>query len=165
MKYTALTIEEHLTSQGVSFKRYNHAPLFTAEDVLSLKEAIPGQDTKNLFLTDSRGRFFLVVVPLAHRIDLKSLATMLSVKKLSFGSPEQMMTMLGVEPGSVTLLAAVNSNHRELTIVLDTEIASAEEIQCHPLTNDATLVIAKRDMLNLLSGLGYEVCIIAVPCR
>lgn len=75
------------------------------------------------------------------QVDLKALATVLRATKPSLGSPDRLMTHLGIEPGSVSLLALVNDVDRRVGVFIDRPLWQADALACHPLVNTATLVI------------------------
>ncbi|MDM5131368.1 prolyl-tRNA synthetase associated domain-containing protein [Aeromonas piscicola] len=137
-----MTLYSLLDRLAISYQRINHAPVFTCEEASKLLPDLPAARTKNLFLRDPRSeRLFLVVAPEQSRVDLKALATALGVKRLSFGSPERLVAVLGLTPGAVTLLAMVRDTERAVTLVVDQTIWHAEQVQCHPLVNTATLIM------------------------
>ncbi len=90
--------------RGVSIERHEHAAVFTVEESAALHHALPASHTKNLFLADKKGHFWLITLPHDRRADLKALAELLGAGKFSFGKPEDMERLLGVTPGAVTPL-------------------------------------------------------------
>ncbi len=161
-----MDIEEFLISQDISFERFEHPPLFTCEDSEKYRISIRGADTKNLFVRDKKGsRYFLVTVGHATRVDLKCLANVLGVDKLSFGSQEALLKVLGVEPGSVTILALLNDTAGQVTVVIDKRVWESKEIQAHPLVNTATLVIPQSGIARFLEVTKHAPLVIEVPSR
>jgi Ala-tRNA(Pro) deacylase len=62
--------------------------------------------TKNLFLRGKQGRRHILLVTRCERsVDLKAFREQYGADHLSFASPERLAKYLGVEPGSVTVLA------------------------------------------------------------
>ncbi|MDM5116935.1 hypothetical protein OB949_01445 [Aeromonas hydrophila] len=104
-----------------------------------------------------------MVTPEESRVDLKALAAALGVKRLSFGSPERLESVLGLTPGSVTLLAMVRDREKTVELVVDETIWQAERVQCHPLVNTATLLIRLDDVRCLLAHLGREATVMRLP--
>ena len=105
----------------------------------------PGGHTKNLFLKDKKGALFLVTALEDAVIELKSLHRLLGAcGRFSFGSAELMRETLGIEPGAVTPLAAMNDTERRVTVVLDAALMRHAIINCHPLVNTMTTSIAPR---------------------
>ena len=109
---TAKTRDElvaFLDSLGIAVKTRDHPPVFTVEESKALRDEIPGGHTKNLFLKDAGGAFWLVTVPAQARVDLKALPHAIGCKRVSFGKADDMERLLGVAPGSVTPLAMIEA--------------------------------------------------------
>ncbi|TSC80575.1 MAG: prolyl-tRNA synthetase [Candidatus Peregrinibacteria bacterium Gr01-1014_25] len=156
---------DFLTSNGIPFERFDHPAVFTCEES-ALLAPMPGADTKNLFLTEDRGdRSFLVTVGHNKRVDLKGLCGLLGIKRLSFGSPEELRASLGVDPGSVTLLGLACDTEHRVDVVIDRPIWDAPSVQCHPLVNTATLIIPHTGLETFLARTGHTPRIIDVPER
>ena len=103
------SIYEFLEKNKVEYERHDHEAVFTVEESKQLSPELDGASTKNLFLRDKKGsRHFLVTVPEDKQVDLKALSGKLDSSRLSFASPERLKMHLGIEPGSVSLLALAN---------------------------------------------------------
>jgi Ala-tRNA(Pro) deacylase len=152
-----------LEGLSIATTTVNHEPLFTVEQSRGLYDELSGAHTKNLFLVDRKGRLFLVVAEQSAEIDLGRLHHRLGASgRLSFGKPDVMRQTLGVEPGSVTALAAINDKERRVEVILDRPLLSADTINCHPLVNTGTTQIATADLLRFLSATGHEPRVVAV---
>ena len=159
-----MAIYSLLDQLAIPYQRFDHPPVFTCEEANKLLPDLPAAKTKNLFLRDPKSeRLFLVVSPEEHRVDLKTLAAMLGVKRLSFCSPERLNAVLGLTPGSVTLLAMVRDREKAVELVVDEAIWQAEQVQCHPLVNTATLIIRLNDVRRLLAHLDREAIVMRLP--
>lgn len=155
-----------LEENRIDFQRFDHPPVNTVEDVHRLTPDLPGAKTKNLFLCDDKGKYhFLVTVPDHKTVELKRLKNLLGVKKLRFGSPRRLHRYLGIEPGAVTLLGVINDTRREVKVVIDEKIWSADAVQCHPLVNTSTLVVPIEDLRRFLNATGHKPEIVSVPER
>jgi Ala-tRNA(Pro) deacylase len=153
-----------LTARGIAFARMDHVAVFTVDESKTLRGTISGLHSKNLFLKDKKGRLFLVSARENARIDLKRLHEVIGASgRLSFGSAELLMEKLGVTPGSVTALAVINDRHGEVTMVLDANLMTGDDMNFHPLVNTATLRIGRDDMLSFLRGTGHEPLIVDLP--
>jgi Ala-tRNA(Pro) deacylase len=93
-----------LAALGISFERYEHPPVATALEADEHWSGIDAAHCKNLFLRNQKGnRHYLVIVKHPKRADLRGVADQIGDGKLSFASPERLLTHLGVTPGSVSL--------------------------------------------------------------
>jgi len=157
-------IYEFLAANNVSYERHDHPAVFTVEESKILSPELNGASTKNLFLRDKKGiRHFLVTVPEDKRVDLKTLSFALDSSRLSFASPERLKTHLGIDPGSVSLLALANDSENNVEAFIDQDIWEDEAILCHPLVNTSTLVVPLKDMKLFLEKTGHGVRLIEVP--
>ena len=148
---------------GIAFELVEHEAVFTVEESSKLDRDIPGAHTKNLFLKDAGGQFWLVTVPADMRVDLKKLPQAIGCKRVSFGKAEDMMRLLGVSPGSVTPLAAIHDDDSHVTIVIDAGLAASDQINVHPLRNTATLGLSANDLLQLLKHWRHVPVVADIP--
>ena len=146
---------EDLRELGISHDIHEHQAVFTVEESRSIKTDIACLHTKNLFLKDAGGAFFLLTVPAEARIDLKRVHPLLGCRRLSFGKPEPMVELIGVTPGSVTPLAMINAAIGAITLVLDDALAVEAPVGVHPLRNTATLTLDGTDIMRLARHWGH----------
>jgi Ala-tRNA(Pro) deacylase len=147
---------KHLESNGISAETFEHPPVHTVEESRQLRGNIPGIHTKNLFLRDGKKNYFLFVTDESAAVHLKSVARKISARGgLSFGLPEAMMELLGIEPGSVSLLALINDTDNKVTVALDEQLLRASPINCHPLTNTRTTSLSKEGIAAFLASIGH----------
>lgn len=154
-----------LASLGIKWTMLEHEAVFTVEDSEAIHLALPGAHTKNLFLKDSGGTFFLATVDHATRVDLKALAPVIGAKKLSFGKAEDMVALIGVTPGAVTPLAAMNDADGHVHVVLDARLAGADAVHVHPLRNTATIGLSGAQLVHALTHWGHAPQVVAIPER
>ncbi|RZO43526.1 MAG: prolyl-tRNA synthetase associated domain-containing protein, partial [Proteobacteria bacterium] len=94
-----------LDEYQISYKKFDHSPVYTVEESKKLSPAMSGGKTKNLFVRDKKGKHhILLTVEQDKRVDLKKVSEFIGYGRLSFCSPERLLKYLGVEPGSVSLL-------------------------------------------------------------
>jgi Ala-tRNA(Pro) deacylase len=155
-----------LDGHKIPYTKFEHEAVSSCEEVIEKLPNIPGSHTKNLFLRDRKGgRHFLVMVGYDKNVDLKSLSALIPADKLSFGSPQRLKEHLGVDPGSVTLLGLLYDPQKKVEVFIDEEVWKAKALQCHPLRNNATLVIPHEGIEQFLAATGHEYKVIAVPMR
>ncbi|MDN0085199.1 prolyl-tRNA synthetase associated domain-containing protein [Crenobacter sp. SG2305] len=155
-----------LDQHALTYQRFEHPPVYTCEEARQLCPDMPGAETKNLFLCDGKGtRHLLVVVPAEATVDLKALSQELDVKGLRFASPEWLQRYLGLEPGSVTLLAVLNDRAGAVDVVVDASLWQADAILCHPLVNTETLAVPRAELMRFLELTGHPPRVIPVPQR
>ena len=147
---------------GIETATTEHPPLYTVEQSRALRGAIPGGHTKNLFLKDKKDAVFLVVAEEDAEVDMKSLHKRIGSARLSFGKPELLADLLGVIPGSVTPLAAINDAAGRVAIILDEALMRHATLNCHPLENTATVSLGRDDLVRFLRATGHDPRVIPV---
>ena len=141
-----------LKSNNIEFLIKEHPPLFTVEDSKSLRGEIIGGHSKNLFLKDSRGNFYLLSIEENISIDLKKISEPINSKKLSFANSEYLKSILGIEPGSVSPFALINDREKKVKFFLDQSLVSKDIINFHPLVNTATVSIKSNDLVQFIGS-------------
>jgi Ala-tRNA(Pro) deacylase len=144
-----------LDELGISHRTVEHPPVFTVEEAKALRGNLPGHHIKNLFLRNKKEEMWLVVALEDRAVDLKRLGERLGAGRLSFGSPDRLRRRLGVEPGSVTPLAAINDQDRAVRLALDRALAEDGPINVHPLTNTMTTALSGGDLLRFFQATGH----------
>lgn len=157
MPKTCNDLFQLLDELQIAVTTVDHPPLFTVQESQALRGTIPGAHTKNLFLKDKKGRYFLLTVAEDAEVDLKSVHKVIGASgRVSFGSSERLMELLGVSPGSVTVFGLINDADGAVTMVLDAALMENATINAHPLSNDATTSIACDDLVRFVRETGHE---------
>ena len=150
----------------MSYDRFDHPAVYTVSEAKKLSPEMDGASTKNLFLRDKKGiRHFLVVVPQDKQVDLKELSSILEASRLSFASPDRLNKYLGIEPGSVSILALLNDPEKTVEVFVDNELWNAEIILCHPLVNTSTLAITRDGIKQFLEKTGHNLMLVEIPIK
>ncbi len=155
---------DRLAAMGIAAETTEHDPVFTVAESQHIKAQVPGAHSKNLFVKDKKGRFFLISAKHDTAIDLKRTHEAIGASgRLSFGSAEQLRELLGVEPGSVTAFAVVNDTQGKVTMVLDANLMEHERVNFHPLVNSMTTGVSREDLVAFLKAVGHDPLILKLP--
>ena len=153
----------------IEYKLFKHQPLFTTQDQPVLIECeldhIPGAASKNLFLKDVNGVFFLVSVIQDKRVDLNALSKSLACGRFSFGKPAEMFELLQLTPGSVTPFGLMLDTQKKVSFVLDEDFLKDEYVIFHPLRNDMSVTLTPQAFLMCMENLGHPAHIISIPTK
>src|SRR5947207_12035427 len=151
-------VEARLRELGIAFERYEHPPVPTVEEAAQYWRGIDATHCKNLFLRNQKGnRHYLVVLEHSKKADLRAVADQIGDGKLSFASPERLMTHLGLTPGSVSPFGLINDRDHAVRVVLDRDLKAATRVSFHPNINTATYVVAAADFARFLEACGNSV--------
>ena len=148
---------------GIAYTRHEHPPVATAEDGAVHWAGIDATHCKNLFLRNQKGnRHYLLVLPATKRANLRAVADEIGDGKLSFASPDRLMTHLGLTPGSVSPFGLINNADHAVRVVLDRDLPSATRVSFHPNINTATLTLTVGDFMRFLETCGNPVRLVTV---
>ncbi len=151
-------VHERLAYLGIPYERFEHPPTARVEDAQPHWASIEATHCKNLFLRNQKGsRHYLLITVATKRVDLRAAAAQVGDGKLSFGSPERLITYLGVTPGSVSPFGLIHDRQHEVRVYLDRDLARGPRISFHPNINTVTYVLAFDDFLRFLKDCGNAV--------
>jgi len=146
-----------MNANGFVYQRIEHPAVFTCEEADAYHAGIEAVSTKNLFLCDKKKRhFFLVVTSCEKTVRLDDLKERLDVSHLRFGSEADLLRLLGVGRGAVTMMGLVNDTERQVALWIDEEIWNGKRFLSHPLVNTATLVLSKAELERFFTLTGHE---------
>jgi Ala-tRNA(Pro) deacylase len=156
-------VVDALDALGILYDAYDHPPVFTSEDADKYWRDIPATAVKNLFLRNKKGnREYLVILGIDKRADLRQLVKIIGDDRFSFGSPERLMQTLGLTPGSVSPFGLIHAASRDVHVIIDADLRSAERLIFHPNINTASVTISFADLEKFLASRGNTVRFISV---
>ena len=121
------------------------------EECAAVDMPYPEDDAKNLLVRDDKKRsYYLITVRCGKRVDLKEFQRRHGTRRLSFASPEELLRLLDLTPGSVTPLG-----------LLDRDFDGGR-IGVHPNDNTATVWLSVRALLALLRDRGTEIELVEI---
>lgn len=145
-----------LEALGIKAATHHHPPLFTVEQSKELRGDLLGGHCKNLFLRDRKSRMWLVVCREDLRIDLKALGPRIGADRLSFGSADRLMRVLGVIPGAVSPFALINDAENQVSVILDKGMMELSPLNYHPISNEMTTAITPDALLRFIRACGHD---------
>jgi Ala-tRNA(Pro) deacylase len=155
---------DYLTAHGVEYEVTEHPAVFNMEEMNAIEMPHPEADAKNLFVRDDKHRFFyLITVKGDKRVNLKEFRRQNGTKALTFASDEELASILGVIPGSVTPLGLLNDEERKVIFYLDDYFTTQTNlVGIHPNENTATVWIKPADLIRLIQEHGNEVHVVTL---
>ena len=148
---------DFLDRLNIAYERVDHHAADTMEDCLAVERVLGTAICKNLFLTNRQHTaFYLLLMPGDKPFRTKDLSAEIGTARLSFAAPEEMERMLGTSPGSASVLGLMCDREREVTLLVDRALLSAERIGAHPLVNTASLSLSLSDITDIfLPAVGH----------
>jgi Ala-tRNA(Pro) deacylase len=151
-------VRARLDELAIAYERHEHPPVATVDEAAQHWDGIDATHCKNLFLRNQKGnRHYLVVLVHSKKADLRAVAEQIGDGKLSFASPERLMTHLGLTPGSVSPFGLINDRDHTVRVILDRDLTSAIRLSFHPNINTATYVVAAGEFARFLEVCGNSV--------
>ena len=148
-------IKALLEELDVPYRWVDHEAVYTVEQSLGvLEDKTP---IKNLLLQNKTGEYFLVIMPGTERLDMKLLAQKLNTSKLRFAGADDLMKLLGVTPGSVSLFGLLHDTDNQVQLVVDERLLKADELGFHPNNNTATIFLSPIHLEQIARRLGHTV--------
>lgn len=120
---------------------------------------------KNLFLCNrQKTQFYLLLLGGDKKFKTKYLSAQLGCSRLSFAEPEDFTRLLGVQPGSASLLCLLQDQGQAIQLVLDRPLLQLDFWGLHPCRNTSTLRIATTDILEqVIPALGHRPIWVDLP--
>src|SRR3954447_855227 len=122
-----------LDALGIVFERYEHAAAATVQDAEAHWAGIDAMHFKNLFVRNQKGtRHYLLIIRHLKRADLRAIADQIGDGKLSFCSPDRLMTYRGVARESVSPFGLIHDREHAVRVVIDRDLKNAARVSFHP---------------------------------
>lgn len=154
-----------LDQLGVTYDRADHGFADTIPDCEAVETVLGAEICKNLFLTNRQQTdFHLLLMPGRKPFKTKDLSHQIGSARLSFASPEHMLELLDIAPGSVSVLGLMNDRENRVRLLIDRDLLRDDFLCCHPCINSSTLKLRMPDVLEkLLPALGNCLTYVDLP--
>ena len=128
---------------GIPYEKIEHPELYTCDDNKKYNIKFDGTICKNLFVkNNNKSRFYLIVLPIEKRIDLKKIQQDLKETRLSFGNKEELEEKLKTKKGAVSILNIINVEVTDVIFIIDNDLFNQNKVCFHPNINTATLLFS-----------------------
>ena len=141
-----------LEELNINYDEISHKAVFTVEEAKLANENIKGIGCKNLFLTDKK-KYYLVILEENKMANIKAIGEFIESNRLSFASPERLKNVLDLIPGSVTPFGIINDKEHKVTLIIDKELEN-KRLLFHPNTNTKTIAIDFKDLIKFIEHQG-----------
>lgn len=152
-----------LERAGARYELAEHPAVFTVEEAHAAGVPFAPFGAKNLFLRDDKKRaYYLVTMPDEKQVPLKGIQAAIGSRRLSFASADDLERKLGLIPGAVTPLGALNDAEHAVQVVFDQELVDLGRVAVHPCDNTASVLVATGDLIDVLRAAGAPVRVVAL---
>ena len=149
---------------GISYDRVDH----DAADTIPACEVVEGylgaKICKNLFLCNrQKTSFYLLLIPGFKKFLTKDISKQITSARLSFAGEEELLNMMDLLPGSITILGLMNDPDQHIRLLIDEEVLKCDYIGFHPCANTTTLRVAVADLMDkIIPALQHEPTIVSL---
>ena len=156
---------DFLDNLGVEYARVDHEKAETMEVCAQIDKALGTKICKNLFLCNRQcTQFYLLMTPGDKRFKTKNLSSQLGVARLSFADEKHMVELLGITPGSVSVMGLMYDKQNKVQLLIDNDLLGASDFGCHPCINTSSLKISTSDLLTkILPALSHNPIFVDLP--
>lgn len=150
---------------GIAYDRVDHAPAATIALCQQVEAHLGAKICKNLFLCNrQKTEFYLLLMQGDKVFKTKYLSAQLHTARLSFADGADMERLLGLQPGSASVLGLMNDTERRVHLVIDRPVLAEEAFGCHPCVNTSTLRFSIAALQStLLPALGHTATLVELP--
>ena len=156
-----------LDQLGIAYERVDHEAADTIEDCVAIEAYLEAPICKNLVLCNrQKTEFYLLLMDGQKPFRTKELSKQIGSSRLSFAPAEEMERLLGVTPGSATVLSLMNDKDHRVRLILDKSVAEAGLFGCHPCINTSTLRLSMGEIREkFLPHIGVTPTVVDLPCE
>ena len=151
---------DFLDSLDIAYERTDHPRAETMEACEAIDQALGVVMCKNLFLCNrQKTNFFLLMMPGDKKFKTKELSKQIGSARLSFAEAEDMVRLLDIEPGAVSVMGLMNDHNKEVRLLIDEDVLQDEYIGCHPCVCTSSMKLKTQDITGIFlpaTGHGYE---------
>ena len=139
---------DFLDSIGIQYETVCHEATYTMEQCQEIEKTLGVPICKNLFLCNrQKTAFYLLMIPGDKVFKTSELSRQIGSSRLSFAGAEDMLRLLDVTPGSVSVLALMNDRENRVRLLMDEQVLAGEYVGCHPCINTSSLRLRTADLI------------------
>ena len=133
----------------IEFEEIEHDPVFTVGQAKAIENKIDGTGCKNLFLTDKKGKYFLVILEDNKKANMKEITKTVNTSHLSFADISELKSILQLGKGSVTPFGIINDFDNKVLLVIDKDLKD-KKLLFHPNVNNKTISVTYDDLIKFI---------------
>lgn len=139
-----------LAELNIPFTRVDHEEAHDMDACVEISRVLGVDICKNLLLTPrNRSTFYLLCLPEDKPFLTKDFSKQIGSSRLSFVTAEDLQALLGVQPGSASVLGLMNDPEHRVQLCFDRPVIESEWFGCHPCRNTSSLRLKTRDVLDV----------------
>ena len=141
-------VYEKLSELNIDFARVDNDSVESMEECVEISNKLGAEIRKTIIVcNEKKTQFYLVVLPAEKRFDSKVFRDKMGCSRVSFARAEDMQEVLGVVPGSATVMSVINDLDNKVQVVIDKEVADSLYFACNTGENTRHIKIKTKDLL------------------
>lgn len=144
-----MAVYDLLEKLDIPYARVDHEVMPTIESCQEVDKILGIEICKNLFLCNQqKTKFYLLLMPGTKKFVTKDLSKQIQSARLSFAKENFMEELLGLTPGSVSIMGLMNDTGNQVRLLIDRDVLKEEYLGCHPCINTSSLKLKMQDVLD-----------------
>ena len=144
-----MAVYDLLEKLDIPYARVDHEVMPTIESCQEVDKILGIEICKNLFLCNQqKTKFYLLLMPGTKKFVTKELSKQIQSARLSFAKENFMEELLGLTPGSVSIMGLMNDTGNQVRLLIDRDVLKEEYLGCHPCINTSSLKLKMQDVLD-----------------
>lgn len=140
-------VYDYLDALGIEYDRADHERAETMSICEEISKVLNTKICKNLFLCNRQQTvFYLLMMPGDKPFKTKELSAQINSSRLSFATPEHMLSLLDIEPGAVSVMGLMNDREKKVNLLVDRDLLQDETIGIHPCVCTSCLKMRTEDV-------------------
>jgi len=152
----AQLIAETFQGLGIDYQVIEHRPLVSADEADGISEEYNIPSQKSLILRNKKKtKYWMFTVLGGQKTDLRAIGDLVG-DRVSFANPEELKTLLNVEPGSCSPFGLLFDTENRVEFWIQEELLEYEYQGFHPNDNTKTWKITTDEFKAFIQSLGRE---------
>ncbi len=141
-------VTEFLTQNNIKFELLPHSKsVFTCEEAATERKRPISEMVKCMLLVDKDSKFVLACLPGDARLNTEKVRALISSKRLSFASKDQIKEILSYEVGAISPLPP----KQNLIVIWDIKLQQKFKVNVSSGNPNLGLEVNRKDLVNLIN--------------
>ena len=145
-------IKQHLEARAIPYKTLHHQATRTSEESAAVRGESLAVGAKAIVMKVG-GRFALFVISAARRIDGRKIRAFLKVKKTRFATPDELMEVTGLVPGSVP---PIGRPILDMDLYVDVSVQANDRVAFNAGSLTDSIIMAAEDYFGLVDATIFD---------
>lgn len=148
------TVYRTLGELGIAYEAHEHESAYTMAQCRAFDEQIGRTDSdfahcKNLFLCNRTAtHFYLLLIDGDKVFKTADVSKQLGISRLSFAKPADLERFLHCTPGSASPLGLIFDRDHAVTLLVDEDLRTVDELCFHPVVNTESVILKRNDFFD-----------------